>query len=129
MTKSKLIALTIAGALSLGTIALYADENAKGEHPFGHHGGHGFGIEHLTKELDLTADQQAKIQPILDAAKPQIKAIHEDAMQKIKAIMESTGTQIRPILNAQQQAKFDAEKKAHQDMMNAMKEMHEARSQ
>ena len=49
-------------------------------------------------------------------------------MQKIHAIMESTGTQIRPILNAQQQAKFDAEKKAHQDMMNAMKEMHDARS-
>ena len=130
MTKSKLIALTIAGALTLGTIGLYADENGKGERPFGHHGGgHGFGIEHLTKELDLTADQQAKIQPIIDAAKPQIKAIHEEAMQKIKAIMESTGAQIRPLLNAQQQAKFDAEKKAHQDMMNAMKEMHEARSQ
>jgi Spy/CpxP family protein refolding chaperone len=131
MTTSRLLALTIAGALSLGTIGLYADENAKGEHPFGHHGGggHEFGLEHLTKELDLTADQQAKIQPIIDAAKPQIKAIHEDAMQKIKAIMESTGTQIRPILNAQQQAKFDAEKKAHQDMMNAMKEMHQARSQ
>ncbi len=130
MTKIKLIALTIAGALSLGTIGLYAEENGKGEHPFGHHGGgdHGFGIEHLTKELDLTADQQAKIQPIVDAAKPQIKAIHEDAMQKIRAIMESAGAQIRPILNAQQQAKFDAEKKAHQDMMNAMKEMHDARS-
>ncbi len=128
MTKSKLIALTVAGALTLGTIGLYAEENAKGEHPFGHHGGHEFGIEHLTKELDLTADQQAKIQPIVEAAKPQIKAIHEDAMQKIRAIMEGAGAQIRPILNAQQQAKFDAEKKAHQDMMNAMKEMHDARS-
>ncbi|MDQ2919810.1 MAG: hypothetical protein M3R10_08050 [Verrucomicrobiota bacterium] len=128
MTKSKLIALTVAGALTLGTIGLYADENAKGEHAFGHGGGHEFGIEHLTKELDLTADQQAKIQPILDAAKPQIKAIHQDAMQKIRAIMDSSGTQIRPLLNTQQQAKFDAEKKAHQDMMSAMKEMHDARS-
>jgi Spy/CpxP family protein refolding chaperone len=130
MRKSKLIALTIAGALTLGTIGLYAQENGKGgPHAFGHHGGGGFGIEHLTKELDLTADQQAKIQPILDAAKPQIKAIHEEAMAKIQAIMESAGTQIRPVLNAQQQTKFDAEKKAHQDMMGAMKEMHEARSQ
>ena len=105
MTKTKLIALTIAGALSLGTIGLYAQENVKGgPHAFGHHGGGGFGIEHLTKELDLTADQQAKVQPILDAAKPQIKAIHEEAMQKIQAIMESTSAQIRPILTAPQQA-------------------------
>lgn len=128
MRTSKFIAVAIAGALSFGTIGLYAQDKMKGEHPFGHHRGEGMGMEHLTKELDLTADQQAKVQPIIDAAKPQIKAIHEEAMQKVHAIMENAGAQIRPLLNPQQQAKFDAEKKAHQDMMSAMKEMHEARS-
>ena len=127
--KTKFIAAAIAGALTLGTIGLYAEEGGKGGgHPFGHHCG-GFGLEHLTKELDLTADQQAKVAPIVDAAKPQIKAIHEEAMQKMRAIMESTGAQIRPLLNPQQQAKFDALKKAHEDMMNAMKEMHQAETQ
>ena len=85
-----------------------------------------FGLEHLTKNLDLTADQQARIQPILDAAKPQIKAIHEEAMQKTRAVMENTGAQIRPLLNANQQTKFDSMKQAHEDMMNAMREMHQA---
>jgi periplasmic protein CpxP/Spy len=131
MIKTKLIAAVFAGALALGTIGLYAEEGGKGGHgghPFMHRGGEGFGLEHLTKELDLTADQQAKVQPIIDAAKPQIKAIHEEAMQKMRAVMENTGAQIRPLLNAQQQEKFDALKKAHEDMMNAMKEMHEASS-
>ncbi|MGZ5020891.1 MAG: hypothetical protein ACXWAV_10725, partial [Chthoniobacterales bacterium] len=74
----------------------------------------------------LTADQQAKISPIVEQAKPQIKAIHEEAMQKTRAIMENTAAQIRPLLTPDQQAKFDAMKKAHEDMMNAMREMHQA---
>ncbi|MGZ4984220.1 MAG: Spy/CpxP family protein refolding chaperone [Chthoniobacterales bacterium] len=125
--KPTFIALTIAGVLTLGTIGLYAEENAKGGHPFMQHGGHGgFGLEHMTKQLDLTPDQQAKVAPIVEAAKPQIKAIHEEAMQKTRAIMENTAAQIRPLLTPDQQAKFDAMKKAHEDMMNAMREMHQA---
>ena len=85
-------------------------------------------LEHLTKELNLTADQQTKVAPIVDAAKPQIRAIHEETMQKMRTILENAGAQIRPLLTPEQQTKFDALKKAHQDMMNAMKEMHEASS-
>lgn len=90
---------------------------------------HGNPLEHLTKELDLTPDQQAKVSPIVNQAKPQIQAIHREAMEKMRAIIESTSAQIRPLLNAQQQAKFDAIKKAHEDMMNAAKEMHDARAE
>jgi len=50
-------------------------------------------------------------------------------MEKTRAVMENAGAQIRPLLTPQQQAKFDALKKAHEDMMNAMKEMHSARQQ
>lgn len=89
----------------------------------------GNALEHLTKELDLTPDQQAKVTPIVDQAKPQIQAIHQEAMEKTRAVMENAGAQIRPLLTPQQQAKFDAMKKAHEDMMNAMKEMHSARQQ
>jgi hypothetical protein len=35
-------------------------------------------------------------------------------------------SQIRPLLNADQQKKLDAIEKAHQDMLNAKKELHEA---
>jgi Spy/CpxP family protein refolding chaperone len=86
-------------------------------------------LEHLTKELDLTPDQQAKVSPIVDQAKPQIQAIHQEAMEKMRAVMENATAQIRPLLTPQQQTKFDAIKKAHEDMHNAMKEMHQARQQ
>jgi len=85
-----------------------------------------FGLQHLTEQLNLTSDQQTKVQPILDAAKPQIVAIHQEAMQKMKGVMDGTLSQIRPLLTADQQKKLDAVQKAHQDMMNAHKELHDA---
>ena len=92
----------------------------------GHWHGHAFGLRGITEKLDLTADQQTKVQPILDAAKPQIAAIHQEAMQKMHTVMNSTLSQIRPILTADQQSKLDAIEKAHQDMLNAKKQMHDA---
>src|ERR1700744_3060302 len=91
-----------------------------------HHGGLSF--NRLTKSLTLTADQQAKIQPILEQAKPQLQAIHQDAMTKAQAIMNNTMSQIRPLLTADQQAKADQMQKAHQDMATAAKELHDAQS-
>jgi Spy/CpxP family protein refolding chaperone len=80
----------------------------------------------LTKTLSLTSDQQSKVQPILDQAKPQIIAIHKDAMQKTQAVMASTMSQIRPLLTPEQQTKFDAVQKARQDMRAAQQELHNA---
>ena len=126
----KLIAVTIASALTLGSLGVYAQE---GGHGPGHHrmfrGGPKMALEHLTRDLDLTPQQQAQVQPIVEQAKPQIRAIHEEAMQKTRAVMENCAGQIRPLLTPQQQAKFDAIKKAHEDMLNAMKELHEAKMQ
>ncbi len=119
------IALTIGSALALGTIGAYAEPGAHGG-PGMHRGMGGDPLEHLTKELDLTADQQAKVAPIVEQAKPQLQAIHRDAMEKARTVMENAGAQIRPLLNPEQQAKFDAIKKAHEDMMDAMQEMHQA---
>jgi len=83
-------------------------------------------MQHLTKSLNLTPDQQAKVQPLLDQARPQIIAIHKDAMQKSQAIVDKTMTQIRPLLTQEQQTKLDALQKARQDMRNAMQELHAA---
>ena len=132
--KRTLIALTVSGALALGSYGVYAQGPEHG-HGHGHgpggmeHGKMGNPLEHLTKELDLTPDQQAKVQPIVDQAKPQIKAIHQEAMEKAKAVMENSMAQIRPLLTPQQATKLDAIKKAHEDMKNAMQEMHQAREQ
>jgi Spy/CpxP family protein refolding chaperone len=69
-------------------------------------------LEHLSEKLDLTAEQKTKVEPIIEQTRPQIAAIHQEAMEKMRAVMESAGAQIRPLLNAQQQEKFDAMKKS-----------------
>jgi Spy/CpxP family protein refolding chaperone len=128
--KRNLLAVAAAGAIALGGFALVQAQPGSGG-PCGAGGagpghGHAFGLKGITDKLNLTADQQTKVQPILDAAKPQIAAIHQEAMQKMKTVMDSTVSQIRPLLNADQQKKLDDIQKAHQDMMNAHKELHNA---
>ncbi|MEP6956156.1 MAG: Spy/CpxP family protein refolding chaperone [Chthoniobacterales bacterium] len=134
--KCTLITLAIASTLGLGAIAgLQAeDQEGRGER-HGRHGHHGMGgggkwgnpLEHLTKDLDLTTEQQAAVAPIVEQAKPQMRAIHEEAMQKAKAVMDNAEAQIRPLLKPEQQQKLDAMKKAHDDMLAAKHDMHEAR--
>ena len=120
-----------AAAVSLGGLALL-QAREHGEHKHAHHGPkmhHKMGnpLEHLSKDLELTDDQKARVQPIIDQAKPQIEAIHKEAMEKTHAIMENTAAQIRPLLTPQQQQKYDAMKKAHEDMRKAKQQLHEAK--
>ena len=71
------------------------------------HGGHGGGVlAHLANALSLTGSQQAQIAPIIEAAKPQLKTIHDDAMAQRKAVIESAASQITPLLTPDQQTKF-----------------------
>jgi Spy/CpxP family protein refolding chaperone len=124
--KRNLLAIAAAGAIALGGFVVVQAQPGPGG-PCGPGHGHGaFGLRGITEKLGLTADQQTKVQPILDSAKPQIAAIHQEAMQKMHTVMNSTLTQIRPLLNADQQKKLDAIEKAHQDMMNAQKQLHDA---
>ena len=126
----KLITLLAAGALTLGgLIYVHAGEpGMKHDHagPGPHHLMMGNPLDHLSKDLELTDEQKAKLQPIIDQTKPQIQAIHQEAMQKMHALLENAGNQIRPLLTPQQQQKFDAMKKAHEDVHKAMQEMHDA---
>ena len=115
--KRNVLTLVVAGAFALGGFAIVQ----AGPGHRGHWHGHGFGVERMIEKLDLTADQQTKADPIIEAAKPQITAIHEEAMQKMKAVVKPKR---RPLKTRQQ--KFDAIQKAHQDMMNAHKELRDA---
>jgi Spy/CpxP family protein refolding chaperone len=118
--KRNLLTLAVAGAIALSGFVVVQAQPGPGGH------GHAFGLQRITEKLNLTSDQQTKVQPILDGAKPQIRAIHQEAMQKMKTVMDSTLSQIRPLLTAEQQKKLDDIQKAHQDMMNAHKELHDA---
>ena len=121
--KKNLLAVVAAGAIALGGFIITQAQAGSG---FGCAHGHAFGLRGITDKLNLTADQQTKVQPILDQTRPQIAAIHQEAMQKMKTLIDGAVSQIRPLLTPEQQKKFDAIQKAHQDMMNAAKELHQA---
>jgi protein CpxP len=103
--KRNFLTLATAGVIALGGFAAVQAQTGPGRGARGQ--GHEFALERLTEGLDLTPDQQAKVQPIIDQAKPQIAAIHREARQKMKAVMDSTVSQIRPMLTPEQQKKFD----------------------
>jgi protein CpxP len=130
--KIRLITLTTACVALLATVSFGQGQDPASKDTEWHSRGHhkrGNPVEHLTKALDLTPEQQAKIQPIFDQAKPQLKAAHQESRQKIKEIRENIHAQIRPILTPAQQQKFDALKKAREDMRKAREEMREALKQ
>lgn len=99
----------------VGGFALVQAQNPRGG------GGRGRGVEQLTEGLNLTPDQQSKVQPIIDQAKPQIAQIHREAMQKTRAVITSTASQIRPLLTPEQQKKLDDNQNARRGRMNARK--------
>ena len=121
--KRNLLAVVAAGAIALGGFIISQAQAGAGS---GCAHSHVFGLREITDKLSLTAEQQTKVQPILDQARPQIAAIHQEAMQKMKTVVDSAVSQIRPLLTPEQQKKFDAIQKAHEDMMNAQKALHEA---
>jgi Spy/CpxP family protein refolding chaperone len=119
--KRNLLTLAAASAIALSGFAIA--QAGPGWH------GHGNHLDQIAETLNLTPDQKAKVQPIIDQAKPQMKAIHQEAMQKAKAVMESTMAQIRPLLTADQQQKFDDMKAAHAQMREAAKKLHDAQKE
>ncbi len=123
--KRNLLTVVAVVAMALAGYAFAEPQGGFGGHHGGWHG-QGFAMGHLTKALNLTAEQQSKVQPLLDQARPQIIAIHKDAMDKTHAVIDKTMSQIRPILTSDQQKKFDDLQKARQDMRNAMQELHSA---
>ena len=64
----------------------------------------------MTDQLNLTPEQKAKVQPIIDQARPQIESIRREAMQKTKAVMDNAMAQIRPMLTPEQQKKLEEAK-------------------
>ena len=107
--KLKLITFSAISALSLGSFALAQDP--RGDNPdqrAGRGGGNRHGVlEKATEGLNLTPEQKAKVQPIIDQTSPQIQTIRRDAEQKIKMLVDNAMAQIRPMLTPEQQKMLD----------------------
>jgi Spy/CpxP family protein refolding chaperone len=71
-------------------------------------------LQRLTQALSLTDDQQQKIRPILESETQQLDALHQsttltgpERRDKMLAIRDTTTSQIKPILNPDQQTKYE----------------------
>ncbi len=81
-------------------------------------------VKHLTKKLNLSSDQQAKLKPILEDQRKQMEAVHndsslsrEDRMSKMQGLRKSSDDQIRSVLSEDQQKNFDKMRAEQQDRM------------
>ena len=118
-----LLVLALAAMLSVTMVAQQPDQNAgqNGEHRGEHMGGPRGGsmnsqamLDHMTKELNLSSDQQTKIKTILDDGQKQAESIRSDSslsqqdrMTKMRELHKSTMDQVKAQLTADQQTKFD----------------------
>lgn len=111
MKISKFLALgaTLGALFAVPTMQAQADGKGKG-------GGGGGGqmtaearVERLDQAVSLTAEQKAKITAIYKAQAAKMQAIpQEERREKGMALMQDTQKQVRAVLTAEQQAKFDA---------------------
>ncbi len=72
-------------------------------------------LERLTRELNLTSDQQEKIKPLLVERQQKMQTLmqdqsvsQEDRRAQMRTIMEGTNNSIKENLNDDQKQKFDA---------------------
>lgn len=113
-------ALTGLLTLGLGTGAVLAQDNSAPPQNEGWHGHRGGGdpaaqLQHMTKALDLSADQQSQIKPILDARQQQMQQLwqdqsisREDRRAKMQSIQQDTSSKIEAVLNDTQKQKYEA---------------------
>ncbi len=63
--------------------------------------------EKLTREVQLTADQQKQVIAILDQSQVEYKTIHDVMDPRIESVRKKTRDQIRGLLSPEQKPKFE----------------------
>lgn len=136
--RNKLFAIALGGMLALSAnAALYAQDQTAAQTPATSsqqqqgQWGHGHGrhmdpdrqLEHLTKKLSLSSDQQTQIKPLLVDRQQKMQALwqdqsmsKQDRRSKAMAIQQDTKTKLEAALNDQQKQQFEqlqAQMQAH----------------
>jgi protein CpxP len=122
MLKQSLLVLVAAGLISIAAPFVAAQDSpsnpqSQPSQEEGHrHHGHDPAqrTEELTRHLKLTSDQQTKVKDALQSQHSQMESLHQDSSlsqddrrAKMIDIRKGTDTQIRELLDATQQKKWD----------------------
>ena len=81
-------------------------------------------VQRLSKKLNLSSEQQSKVQSVLEDQQKQMQALRQDKSlssqdrrAKLADLRQNTSAQIRSVLNADQQKKFDQMEQKRQQKM------------
>jgi Spy/CpxP family protein refolding chaperone len=81
-------------------------------------------LKRMTKDFNLTADQQSKIKPILVDAEKKMEDVRNDSSLdrqtmrgKMTQVRQDTNDQVRALLDDKQKEKFDKQEQERQDRM------------
>jgi len=133
MLKQSLLILAAASLISIAApFAGAQDANSQQSAPMQDNGGHHHGppdpakrTAELTKQLNLTSDQQTKVQAALQSAHSQMESLHQDSSlsqedrhTKMMEIHKSTDDQIRGLLDSTQLKKWDEMQAKHDQWQN-----------
>lgn len=130
MKKKAVHFLTLALALGLLSFTALAQQSGSSDQMTEGHGRHhgmpsvDERVQHLTKALNLSADQQTKVKSILESQRDQMMSLkqntsmsQDDRRAKFQQIHEDTHQKIRDVLNDDQKAKFDQIQERHKEHM------------
>ena len=124
--RNQLVNVALGGALALGvsSAALAQDNAAQPPSQPQDQGQPGRGpmhmdpdrqLEHMTRMLSLSADQQSQIKPLLVDRQQKMQAVfqdqslsREDRRARMQSIRQDSQTKIEAVLNDQQKQKFEA---------------------
>ena len=73
--------------------------------------------EHLRRTLGLTAEQEKKIAPIVDATSARLEAIRVETAERVRKVMDESKKDIAPLLTPEQQQKLDKLESEHRRIM------------
>ena len=73
--------------------------------------------EHFRRALGLTAEQENKIAPIIDATSAKLETIRVETAERVRTVMEESKRQVAPLLTPEQQKKLDKLDSEHRKMM------------
>lgn len=73
--------------------------------------------EHLRRTLGLSAEQEKKVAPIVDATSAKLETIRVETAERVRTVMEESKKEIAPLLTPEQQKKLDQLESEHRKMM------------
>jgi Spy/CpxP family protein refolding chaperone len=73
--------------------------------------------EHMRRTLGLTAEQEKKIAPIVDATSAKLETIRVETAERVRTVMEDSKKEVAPLLTPEQQKKLDQLESEHRKIM------------